>query len=36
MMTQELDDDELENLFGNEEEEQESENNDESKDEDLD
>ena len=34
-MTQELDDDELENLFGNEEE-QESENNDESKDEDLD
>jgi hypothetical protein len=35
-MTQELDDDELENLFGNEEEEQESENNDESKDEDLD
>ena len=35
-MTQELDDDELENLFGNEEEEQEGENNDESKDEDLD
>ena len=35
-MTQELDDDELENLFGNEEEEQESKNNDESKDEDLD
>ena len=35
-MTQELDDDELENLFGNEEEEQESENNDNSKDDDLD
>jgi|LakMenE18May11ns_1017448.scaffolds.fasta_scaffold7169605_1 hypothetical protein len=35
-MTQELDDDELENLFGNEEEEQESENNDNSKDDDVD